>query len=534
MMMETSGTSPDGKLFKVSPEGKIELLWDSGDSYIWDIKIDDGEIWIATGNQGNIYRYKAGSAKLFYHSCERHIRTIALTTGGDIIAGTANNGVIYKINREGKATPLLTSKFLSVDSICISSSGDVYAASGDSVYLLKTDGKIKTYVFPEKPIMRLIADKGDSIYAAAGNNGKIYRISPDDTLTALFHLRESQILSLSSGENGEIYASTGTDAKIFEISSSLSESGTFTSDILDALMPSRWGKIRWSSILPQGTSITIQSRSGETQKPDSSWSCWSGEYSISAGSRVISPPARFFQLKINLKGKENKSPILNDLTLFYRDRIMPPSILITSPEGGERWSGKKKIKWLVDTPNQEEIAYDIFYSDDEGKTWKEIKRNILPDIKDSPAPPKTSTPEEYEWNTNKLKDGTYIIKIKAYNNLDPADSSLQKEYITKPFIICNTPPEISILSRKSGDDFIEIRGLAKSKMVNITDVSYKIGDKKWYPAIPSDGIYDSPRKEFIIRINYPKPGLQEINIKGTDEAENTTEFTIKNKIGTIK
>ncbi|MBU0605359.1 MAG: hypothetical protein KKH77_03630, partial [Candidatus Omnitrophica bacterium] len=76
-------------------------------------------------------------------------------------------------------------------------------------------------------------------------------------------------------------------------------SGTFESETME-LNALKLGAISWSQELPESTSITFQTRTGDTATPDATWSEWSAELSAEASSQIISPVSKYIQYRINL------------------------------------------------------------------------------------------------------------------------------------------------------------------------------------------------------------------------------------------
>ena len=77
--------------------------------------------------------------------------------------------------------------------------------------------------------------------------------------------------------------------------------GVLTSNPIE-LNASEFKTISWNEFTPQGTDITIQTRTGDTPNPDDlTWSGWSGELGNPASSPIISPAAKFIQYKVNFK-----------------------------------------------------------------------------------------------------------------------------------------------------------------------------------------------------------------------------------------
>jgi hypothetical protein len=74
-------------------------------------------------------------------------------------------------------------------------------------------------------------------------------------------------------------------------------SGTFASAVFDAGRVASWGTASWTSTMLAGTVLTIQTRSGNTATPDSSWSGWTA---VSNGGQVASPQGRYLQYLVTM------------------------------------------------------------------------------------------------------------------------------------------------------------------------------------------------------------------------------------------
>jgi hypothetical protein len=72
-------------------------------------------------------------------------------------------------------------------------------------------------------------------------------------------------------------------------------SGIFTSAIFDAARIVAWGKASWTAAAPAGTTLVVETRSGNAATPDSSWSAWAA---TTNGQSVSSPAGRYFQYRV--------------------------------------------------------------------------------------------------------------------------------------------------------------------------------------------------------------------------------------------
>jgi hypothetical protein len=92
-------------------------------------------------------------------------------------------------------------------------------------------------------------------------------------------------------------------------------SGTFTSSVFDAGQAVTWGLANWTSKLPTNTTLTVQTRSGNTATPDGSWSAWS---SVSNGGTIASPAGRYLQYQVTLTTTDaTVTPTLFSITFNY-------------------------------------------------------------------------------------------------------------------------------------------------------------------------------------------------------------------------
>ena len=92
--------------------------------------------------------------------------------------------------------------------------------------------------------------------------------------------------------------------------------GRFTSRVLDAGGAVEWTEARWAADVPEGTSLTLRWRSGDSPAPDRAWSGWAVLRGPTAVARRIS---RYVQYRAELATTDASStPALREVTLGYR------------------------------------------------------------------------------------------------------------------------------------------------------------------------------------------------------------------------
>src|SRR5690606_196156 len=143
----------------------------------------------------------------------------------------------------------------------------------------------------------LVRDDGN-LLVATGDQGRILSISPQRFTTLLVDSREQQVTRMLE-HAGTLYAITSNLGKVLKVTAQPTEKGSYESEPIDAGMIADWGVLRWTIHNPASTDIAFATRSGNTEKPDQTWSEWSTPYSLPS-SAISSPPARYLQWKVEI------------------------------------------------------------------------------------------------------------------------------------------------------------------------------------------------------------------------------------------
>src|SRR5712691_8175083 len=83
-------TGDEGKIFKVTPDGKVTVIYSGEDSQVLCLALAaDGSVYAGTGPTGRIVRIsKEGKASVFYTTKQEHILCMAQAGDGALYAGT--------------------------------------------------------------------------------------------------------------------------------------------------------------------------------------------------------------------------------------------------------------------------------------------------------------------------------------------------------------------------------------------------------------------------------------------------------------
>ena len=242
------GTSPDGKVYKVTPDGTKTTYFDPKAKYIWALAVDaQGVLFVGTGDKGEIFAVApGGSGKLFYQSDERHARSLAFDAKGNLLVGTDPDGLILRIAIDRKSAtepPTAGASFViyetnkkEVTSLAIDSKGTLYAASiGEKQ---RTPANLQPgAVFPPQGqgvgggsvITSQAAVPGAQVQAQAPivtpfpffpsttGGSEVVKIAEGAPPITVWQSRDDLVFSMGIGANGKVLIGTGNKGSIIEL-----------------------------------------------------------------------------------------------------------------------------------------------------------------------------------------------------------------------------------------------------------------------------------------------------------------------------
>ncbi len=596
-----AGTSPDGKVYKINQSGQLSVFFEPKEKYIWSLAVfNDGSLAVGTGENGRIYRVKNVNAtpesSLFFDTSDTHIISLAADRSGNLYAGTDGNGLVLRFDGNGKPFALLDSPLREIHSLKIADDGSVYAlALSDAVANsaatttptptptpATAKSIVKKTVAPPVPqksrydltgaksvVYRILPDGGNDVvwnspnvnafsilpnanggvYIGTSDKGRIYSVTNDGRETLLLQTDQEQISTLFKGKTDEVLATSSNQGKFFNFGGTESQ-GVYESTVLDANTTADWGRIWWRSTGMVG----VQTRSGNTEQPDETWSEWSKGAIDGKGLTVESPKARFLQWRAilyDVSPADGARASVNEVNVSYLPRNIAPEILsieimptnvallpnppfqidpniatsgldpqifgIVIPPAVPRkvyQRGATALQWRAEDRNNDTLTYDVFYRELGETRFKLLRENM---------------PETFlTVDGLALTDGKYIFKIIASDaTSNPANQALTGEKISEPVEIDNTAPTVTAIgtpTTTNGKTRITFEAADTASFISKAEYSINGGD--WQNVYSDDGISDSPRERYTVEIAPKEAGEYTVSLRVFDANGNASSARV--------
>ena len=407
------------------------------------------------------------------------------------------------------------------------------AASGNAIYRIGPNGFV-TEVFRESVmILKLLSDPSgrNQLLVATGSEGQLFRVDPAaEETTILADLEPQQVPAMAYNPAGGVLLGTANPAALVHLGAGFAGKGTYTSPVLDAQQISLWGKFNLNATIPAGTSVAVETHSGNVQDPDqAAWSRWSQPQALSHDPQsqplapreltIDSPPARFLQYRLTLTGSEDSTPITDRTQIAYVVPNLKPVIASVQAHYPEQdndssttntdQSSTLNIEWEATDPNNDHLLFSLEYQPAGSTVWLPLAEDL-----DKNA---------FEWQTRRMPDGRYLVRVTATDSPDnPMDMSKTVVRRADPVLIDNTPPTLAGLEHRIEQQVVWINATVADGLSPIAAVSYSVdGDDLWHPALPDDFIYDSTRESFVIKISDLASGPHVVSVRAVDYRGNT-------------
>jgi sugar lactone lactonase YvrE len=555
------------------PSWSSSVYFEPGTKYIWDLALDkSGNLYVATGDHGEIFRVTPkGEHSVFFQSDETHIRVLAFDAEDNLIAGSDGSGLIYRISPAGDGFVLYSAPKKEITALALDRSGNIYAAavgekkpgnastssafntalltmganlpggapqvpgmtitanpagpaisgpfpfpgggasSGSDVYRIAPDGSpIRLWTSHEDIVYALTFDSQGRLLAGTGNRGHIFEITGLDDFSDLLKAAASQVTAFAKAPGGAVYAATSNLGKVFVLGPGPEAQGTYESDVFDAKIFSRWGRVESRGI----GHVDLYARSGNVDNPDRNWSPWK-KVDLGKDDETGVPAARYAQWKAVLHAG-TPAPNVDSVALNYLPKNVAPEIEDLTVQVGVKYQPTPKntgmslgadsstlssathfeaapssshdrdsigVKWSAHDDNDDQLVYSIYYRGDGQKRWLLLKDDI--------------TDKAYSFDASLLPDGGYTVRVVASDAASHSPGeSLTASRESRRFEVDTTPPRIENLSATLDGSQIHVTFRAGDGFSPIKRAEYSVDAGDWKYVEPVGQLSDAKTETY--------------------------------------
>ena len=583
------------------------LAGETGEAAIWAIAIgSDGTIWAATGSKGRIWKAGTdGRASLHAELEDTHVRSLLLRPDGTLVAGTSERGLVVSVGADGTVRTLHDFARPEVTALAPAPDGGFYAiATAVAVPTLAQQPSeprspvgpapgaepkqepvpqgtvsVSSTTSPVRPAAASPAQRegnAEVVLVAADGFVEPAWILPEETAYGARWDSERGILLLATGPRGRVYGLKGRQLRLeaqvgerqvvstpavpggFAIVAATSPAvlrpaerkvqgrGQYLSSVRDAGRLARFGAVRFEATTPKGASVTASVRSGNSDRPDATWSAWVRPGT--AGSPDV-PAARYFQYRLELAASpEGAAPVVERVDLSWAERNARPivenvSVLepgavfaraggtsgpavlsVTNPDengvfaglepdkpadpGGKKLfrKGFRTVTWKGTDPNGDTLRFAVEGKREASAAWFALRRDV-----DDPFLSFDATP---------LPDGRYRFRVTASDRVSNAEGeALEAGAESDVAVIDGTPPLLTVLERTAEPSRVRLKVRATDALSTITRAEGTVSADRWRTLAAGDGALDGREEELTLTV--PKPdGPAFLSIRVVDAAGN--------------
>ncbi len=575
------GTGDQGKVFRVTGAGKGEVYYETGQNHVTALAFDAaGRLLAGTEPNGILYRIeRKQKAFVLLDANLPEIRGIVAAPDGAVLVAALGGGMGVRAGSPGGmpaagtsgAAVTATSTSITVEAAAQGGPEikpkadapkpaaavatpapavpapivDLSGVEKSAIYRVAADHTVETLWSSKEENVYDVALKGSEILFSTDFQGRLWRLMSDRKAALVAQTNAGEMARVLEAMGGWLAASASA-GKIFRLRGEAASAGVYESPVHDAGSVARWGKLTWRNGSAKG--LAFRTRSGNSARPDGTWSEWSEPLADGGGAQVASPNARYIQWKAEFADAgasldsvslayltQNNPPVVKNLSATLQwagpaqtrtavaaaQAAAPYSITVTdSAEAGvataagtptqlaARASGQQlAIAWQAEDSDGDRLVYNLQFRGEGEREWKTLKANLAE--------------LSLTLDGDSLADGKYLFRVTASDRLvNPPGQAREGELVSAPVLIDNTPPVLTVDAPRRSEGAVEIGVEAADAASPVRRAEYAVDGGEWTPVEAQDGVADSRRERFAVRAGGLAAGEHLVVIRVYDAAGN--------------
>ncbi len=569
----------DCRVVKFREDGKSHVVCELDDAfYIFALYVNDaGDIFLATGPEGKIYKIDSGTnePKVFASLKERNILSLAADKEGNLYAGADENGVLYKFDMlTKKQSVVFDSKQNDITAIVFDDDGNLYFSAANAKAMPKSDNakhvakSTKAGSADVKDdVKRFSKSQGVfKIQIANSNRGKrtssrtkksedsknssvVYKISPKGFSSKVYS-QSTLFLSMLYDDNKLLVATSNAGELItIDTKTDIATQSTPQKDAKQITAIAKYGEGFTVATANQAMLVGISkhlAKQGELisslidAKQPALWGKIQLDADIPTGASI----------KVSFRSSNTSKEDDNLFSVWSEPREIVSPLNIDCPVG--RFLQYKLILTgdNDETPLVREIAISnlieniapeivsistssprdkgavvlvSFLAKDKNKDklsyqldfrLVDSSRWILIDDKIKKSP--------FEWDSRTVSDGVYQLRLRVDDAKSNSPTTTKSaSWISDPVVVDNTAPVVASSDVAVEDSKAIIKVSLEDQLSMIASFAFTVDSSKdWISTIPDDLVFDTSKEEFTIVTDELEKADHVVTIKASDDAGN--------------
>jgi len=541
------GTGPEGKVYRVDPfnPASTGLIYDSLDKNILSLAVkDDGFVYAGSDSRGLVYKIdpETKTASVLFDSDQPEITALLFGKDGALYATATSAAITQTETQFAAQLPLAGRPETSAagkDRDSDDAGGRTLSIPGTKgpggnkagqaarqmpklaeptqashIHKITEDGYV-TNIFSERAVFFCLAPEQSSLLLGTGNSGQLFTVEPATEQQAIIYEDEqaSQITAVVTFGR-DVYLGTANPPKLIKLIEGFAAEGTYTSDLVDAGQPAKWGKLQIDADVPAGCTVEFACRSGNVQDVnDPTFSDWTEAEEITGPMQLRCPLGRFCQYKLILRSADRtRSPLVREVAVADTVPNLAPKVeaVTVSRNEGPGKAGTFKIAYKANDDNEDTLIYKIDLRKIGRTNWIELEDQVEKDT--------------FEWDGKTVDDGRYEIRVTVSDERSNTTATkLTGNRVSDPLIVDNTGPVVKDSSIEKHQDGVTLKLDITDELSAIGKVEYTVdSNAEWKGTLPDDFVSDTTHEKFTVVIGDLKAGEHVIAFRISDQIGNTT------------
>ena len=579
-----AGTGDQGQIYRVTPSGKVQLYFETGQGNVTSLALGpNGSLYAGSEPNGLLYQITGpNTGSVIYDSSLPEIHAIAVRSDGTVFAAGLGGSLASRTSAPATSstgnTPTVVSGGTTVISVTESKdnigdpapeqSGDIKVKEGkpsvtstvtptaapstsggvdvsnvekSAIYRISPNGMVETLRTSKEDNVYDLLLSGDSLLFSTDVRGRVYSIAPDRKQVMLIETGDGEATRLLKTSEGT-WVGIGNPGKVVLISDSRSRAGSYESVVHDTSSISRWGRLSWDG---NASGVSFRTRSGNSARPDSTWSAWSEPIASKDDALVKSPRARFVQWRAEWNGgpdgevegvtipflPQNAPPVVRTISVNSvaatgsakpSSQSSSSAYTVTVTDTGDapastsntqtqtlprQNAAQTQVSWQADDPDGDKLIYSLWFKGEGESAWKMLRKDTYDNT--------------ILLDQDSLADGKYLFRVVASDR--PSNDvryAQQADLVSMSFIIDNTPPLVTLSPPVRNGTGLDLAIAAQDQTTALRRCEYSVDAGPWQPLEAEDGITDSPRENFRVHLDNIPSGEHLVVFRVYDSAGN--------------